>query len=251
MISIEDIKQYQEFTQYNLGQAEKSLYQNILLFIIYKEYGKELIFKGGTALTKCYGLNRFSEDLDFTATKELPNMTNFISKQLKKLNIEFEINEQTNNKQTEKIRILIEGPTYTGSRQSMCSIRVDISKRENILFEPNLINIKTISLPFPGFDVVAMNLKEIFAEKIRTIITRNQARDVYDLYHLLNEETNIETINKKLSIYDKTYDLKEFIEKLEEKKLMWDVELKNLLLNYPKFEEVKTKIINRMKKIKT
>lgn len=48
-----------------MGQAEKDYFQEIILFILYREFGRELVFKGGTALTKCYGFDRFSEDLDF------------------------------------------------------------------------------------------------------------------------------------------------------------------------------------------
>ncbi|MDD3175113.1 MAG: nucleotidyl transferase AbiEii/AbiGii toxin family protein [Candidatus Nanoarchaeia archaeon] len=250
MISIEDLKKYKEFTNFNLGQSEKYLYQNILLFIIYKEFGNELIFKGGTALTKCYGLNRFSEDLDFTQIKEIKNITNLISNQLKKLNILFEIKEIKNNEQAQKLKILIQGPTYTGSRQSLCSISIDISKREKILFEPNIINIKTLFLPIPGFDVVVMNLKEIFAEKIRAIMTRNQARDVYDLYNILEHQTNMAFINEKLTLYQKSFSLNEFETCLEEKKAIWDVELKNLMINYPLFDEVKSKILTSIKTIK-
>ena len=59
----------------NRGYAEKDYFQNILLFIIFGSYGKEFVFKGGTALSKCLGLPRFSEDLDFTC-KEKPNIKN-------------------------------------------------------------------------------------------------------------------------------------------------------------------------------
>ena len=44
---------------------EKDYLLEMVLFLI-KEHGKDLIFKGGTALYKLYSLNRFSEDLDFT-----------------------------------------------------------------------------------------------------------------------------------------------------------------------------------------
>ncbi len=66
MISRKELQEYAQIKKLNLGQAEKEYFQNIVLFILYEQFGKELVFKGGTALSKAYGLERFSEDLDFT-----------------------------------------------------------------------------------------------------------------------------------------------------------------------------------------
>ena len=37
-----------------------------------KELQKSLVFKGGTCLRKCYGRDRFSEDLDFSTVGNSP-----------------------------------------------------------------------------------------------------------------------------------------------------------------------------------
>ena len=50
--------------------AELDYLQDIALLGIYREFGSKLVFKGGTCLYKLYKLNRFSEDLDFTAEKK-------------------------------------------------------------------------------------------------------------------------------------------------------------------------------------
>src|SRR3990167_3542874 len=55
---------------FNKEYAEKDYFQDLLLFNIYKQTNL-LIFKGGTALYKLYGLQRFSEDLDFTLIGDL------------------------------------------------------------------------------------------------------------------------------------------------------------------------------------
>ena len=49
----------------NIGFAEKDYFQELILLGISRE-APELVFKGGTALYKMHGLNRFSEDLDFS-----------------------------------------------------------------------------------------------------------------------------------------------------------------------------------------
>lgn len=241
MISIEELKELKELSNYNLSQAEKDFYQNTILFCIYKEYGKEIIFKGGTALTKCYGLDRFSEDLDFTITKEI-DLIPTLQKWLKKLQINYEIKEIKNDNNSQKIKIKIEGALYNGNNISKCSIRIDISKREKIIMEPTIKTIKTINPKIPTFDVVVMNKQEIAAEKIRAIMTRNQARDVYD-YHELGIKPKIELINEKLKYYKKKFSFKEFEEAIEEKRKIWNGELENLILHVPKFDIVKKTIL--------
>ena len=47
-------------------QLERDYLLTLLLSEIYRVFSTDLIFKGGTALKYFYGLNRFSEDLDFT-----------------------------------------------------------------------------------------------------------------------------------------------------------------------------------------
>lgn len=52
------------------GLAEKNYVNSWVLYAIYtSDVGKDLVFKGGTALSKLYcpDVWRFSEDLDFTA----------------------------------------------------------------------------------------------------------------------------------------------------------------------------------------
>jgi predicted nucleotidyltransferase component of viral defense system len=58
------------------------------------------------------------------------------------------------------------------------------------------------------FFVIVMNKDEILAEKVRTVITRNRARDIYDLWFLLQGGAGIDLklINAKLSYYNKKFE---------------------------------------------
>ena len=67
MIDRKELEEYAKIKGLNLGQAEKDYVQTIMLFILYQKYGRELVFKGGTALNKCFNLDRFSQDIDFTS----------------------------------------------------------------------------------------------------------------------------------------------------------------------------------------
>ena len=70
MISIEKLKEIARLKDLHIGYAEKDYLLDLLLFLISRNTKDELVFKGGTCLSKIYGLDRFSEDLDFTIVKE-------------------------------------------------------------------------------------------------------------------------------------------------------------------------------------
>lgn len=60
----EELQLYKGKTGYNLRQLELDYYQHFVLSKIYEGFNT-IYFKGGTCLQKCYGIKRFSEDLDF------------------------------------------------------------------------------------------------------------------------------------------------------------------------------------------
>jgi hypothetical protein len=71
-------------------------------------------------------------------------------------------------------------------------------------------------------------------------MTRNKARDVYDIYFLISLNVEFDKIlaEKKLQYYGITYSKKVFFEKLNEKSQIWVSELEPLIKNVPNFEEV-------------
>jgi uncharacterized protein len=241
MISKDFLKSFAKTKNLNLGQAEKDYYQELILYILYQEFGRELVFKGGTALTKCYGFDRFSEDLDFTAEKKEYN--DIITKGLSKFYLTFSTEEKS-TKDTITITVKIQGPLFNGQLNSMCRIMLEFSLRDKTLLEPNIKRIGMHMEEVPMFDVISMSEEEIFAEKIRAIMTRNKARDLYDLYYLMKKgiTPNIAVINKKLSIYEKTYSKNVFLKAVDEKQRIWNSEMRHLVKNAPKYNEVKKEI---------
>ncbi|MBI5061653.1 MAG: nucleotidyl transferase AbiEii/AbiGii toxin family protein [Candidatus Aenigmarchaeota archaeon] len=71
MISIEELKGMAKLRNLSIGNAEKDYLITLMLFIISGKTKGELVFKGGTCLSKFYGLNRFSENIDFTAVSPI------------------------------------------------------------------------------------------------------------------------------------------------------------------------------------
>ena len=102
----------------------------------------------------------------------------------------------------------------------------------------------------PSFEVVVMAKEEILAEKVRAIITRTKARDVYDLWFLLqrNPTIDVDLINEKLQSHHVKYSLTDLKKHLNLKKEIWETELKPLLVSVPSFTIVQKGILEKMKK---
>jgi len=249
MISKEELEEYAKTRGLNLGQAEKDYLQTLMLFILYQKYGRELVFKGGTALNKCFNLDRFSQDLDFTASVT-SDFGNVIVKGLKRFLIDATFEERKND--SIKIRFEINGPLYTGERKTACFIVVDISLREKVLLQPLIKKIGWNHPEIPAFDVVVMQEAEILAEKVRAVFTRSRARDIYDIYFLLQKgiEPSLELINKKLEYCNLVFDYQSFLERINEVEKVWENELSQLVKTIPKFSEVKEKILLEFSKLK-
>ena len=70
MITRKELEEIARLKGLSLGNTEKDYLLDIALLSISKNTKNELVFKGGTCLYKFYKLNRFSEDLDFSAVKK-------------------------------------------------------------------------------------------------------------------------------------------------------------------------------------
>ncbi|MBI4918616.1 nucleotidyl transferase AbiEii/AbiGii toxin family protein [archaeon] len=251
MLNRTDLEKYRSITGLNLGQIERDYLQHLALMILYKISDRHLIFKGGTALQKIYQLPRFSEDLDFTLCKEF-ELRKLMEKLVKDLEIagydsSFEI--QKDLKLGKTIRLKIKGPLYNGQENSVFYLLLEISNREKVLLEPQLKEIKPVYKDLNSYLVKVMDLKEIFAEKIRAIMTREKARDLFDINFLLDQKASpdLKLINEKLKYYKEKFDLKEFMQAIDNKSKIWKKDLTPLMIKIPDFNEVKTRTLASFK----
>ncbi|MBI5061652.1 MAG: nucleotidyl transferase AbiEii/AbiGii toxin family protein [Candidatus Aenigmarchaeota archaeon] len=92
--------------------------------------------------------------------------------------------------------------------------------------------------------------KEIFAEKIRALLSRKKARDLYDLWFLVNKKVEADPaiIKEKFKYYKQSLDIKEFGSRINSIRDIWISELKPLIKNVPEFEEVRKSIMEEAKK---
>lgn len=209
----------------NVGQAEKLYLQDIVLATISRETVTELVFEGGTALLKVYQLDRFSEDLDFTARDDV-DYDALVRAAIRDLeNYGAVVAEHTSDETTSmyRTRFGIEGPQYTGERQSLSFLRIEVNKRSTA----RRVRTRRYTPQFPdvrSFELAVLDASEILAEKIRALCTREQPRDLYDIYHLLESSAELEPAlaQEKLDYYDIEFDSTHVLDRARRLDTSWE-----------------------------
>ena len=175
---------------------------------------ENLIFKGGTALKKCYfGDYRFSEDLDFTALAIAPK-GNSLEKSIqeackhtiqlldKYVPVEIICERYTEQKShpagQEAFTIRTRFPWH---RTPQARVMIEVTVEEQVLRPIQQRSIlHTYGEPLKA-TVSVYALEEIIAEKLRAILqhvqklkergwSRSRARDYYDIWRILNTYKN-------------------------------------------------------------
>ncbi|MBU2639029.1 MAG: nucleotidyl transferase AbiEii/AbiGii toxin family protein [Nanoarchaeota archaeon] len=249
MLSNESLENIARFKHLSMQNAERDYLQDVLLFSIYSRAGRELVFKGGTCLFKAYNLDRFSEDLDFTFSRkgDIKGIIKNLPNDLLLLGIRAQIKEIKEHKNELNARMLINGPLFRGTKATQCFIPLNISMKEKVLLEPRQVRLNPLYAELPSFEVFAMHEREMLAEKVRAIISREKPRDVYDLWHLVKAKgikPDFEAINKKLKLYSLSFSADLFRAAVNRKERLWESDLRGLMFReVPPFKSVSREII--------
>jgi len=246
----EELKKYIGVTGYSLGQVEKDYFQHILLGALSRNLGEKLVFKGGTALQKLGVIPRFSEDLDFTARHNITmdKLKGNVLRAIQNYNYLVEVDNLIDDERTIGFRIKIQGILYRNQR-GICSIRIEISKRETVILAPVKKEFTPLYTDILPYLMNVMQMDEILAEKIRTIYTREKARDLYDIYKILESGTNFnnDLTNKKLEYYDLQFDTPIFYKHCEKLKPNWENELQSLMEYQPSYQKALNTVKEKLK----
>lgn len=185
---------------------------------------EKVFFKGGTAIHLVYGAPRYSEDLDFTVELIRDDLKKLLDKVFSGLENEYAMRF--------KDRKSLAGKRYMMVCRSVDDrydvfVNLDFSFRESIL-ERATSRIETgFPLVFDNF-VHHLSDREMLAEKIRAITSREKGRDLYDIWYLMARGTKLdeELITKKLAYFDEKLDwskVKGRVEKFDKKKFVLDL----------------------------
>ncbi len=167
-----------------------------------------LIFKGGTALKKCYfGNYRFSQDLDFSVRGDYPCGDDLLELMIKACDIATQSAEDVaftckrypekspHPEEQEAFDIRARLPWH---KDFNTSVKVEVTTHEIILLEPEKRVILHEYGEHLNASIFVYKVEEIIAEKIRAILQfakklhergwgRSRVRDYYDLWRILQE----------------------------------------------------------------
>jgi predicted nucleotidyltransferase component of viral defense system len=205
MIDKKDLEGYGTFKE--KYQIEKDYLQDLLLFSIYEGSTDQMVFKGGTALSKFYGSGRFSEDLDFTLRNAGErDAISIIETAVGKLayKTEYEKKPIANKFGTIEAIIGVRGPRYNGKMSTVQKIIFEVNTRATLLLAPSPIPYEPVYSDADRYVALVMDRNEILAEKVRAIMgamRKHKERDLYDMYFLISKGATMDRalVLRKLS----------------------------------------------------
>ena len=217
----------------NIELSDEIVEKDLILTLILAEFekrdlGKELIFKGGTLLSRNYlKYHRFSEDLDFVykdssklremnrsaREKIIKSFIDVFCTTLKSICDELGLDFNLDRSNKKYCRIMHPRLVYTFKvyYSEDKFIKVEINFFEKLFYETPEVSVKSITeffdskkllenlnLTYENFKVKSYSLEEIKLEKYRAILTRKyfQERDLFDLFLIkdsLNADINLIT----------------------------------------------------------
>jgi len=216
-----------------------------------------LVFKGGTALKRCYfGDYRFSEDLDFTLGE--PTELDAILSGLDAVHAEvqrasgivmrFARADRKSHQNSHTFYLSYEGPLPAASPRE---VKVDITIREQLVRPVEeryvLRGYEEYSDLPENAPVRVYGLEEIAVEKLVAFTdrARNEPRDLYDLWHLTRDELIdfamlVPEVESKLGFRGRKRDAMtaELATKEARYKKLWAVRLGQQMATLPPFDDV-------------
>jgi predicted nucleotidyltransferase component of viral defense system len=218
---------------------------------------EHLVFKGGTALKRCYfGDYRFSEDLDFTLAGEMPlesilsGLEDIYADVRSASGIPFRYSREDRKKHQNSYAFYLayEGPLPAASPKE---VKVDITISERLVLP---IEDRAV---LRGYDeyvdltedskIRVYALDEIGVEKVVALTdrARNEPRDLYDVWYLTSEEhvdlaMLMSEIDSKLEFRGRSRDTmgEEFTKREARYKKLWSPRLGSQMAELPPFDDV-------------
>lgn len=246
MISKKELAEIKERKKTNLYYEEKEYLQYIFLNAISRDDG--FVFKGGTCLRICYGLERASEDLDFTSSFGLSKIRKIFYECLNDfslLNIEHEDPVEKEHQGNIRFEVRFHGPLYNGRLNSANTLKIDFNKRK--VYSKRAVVVSKLFSDVPLFTLSVLSEEEILSEKIRCLVNRAQPRDLYDIWMLIQKGVSVDKklLNKKL---------KEENSKLSNIKLPsrkeYETDLGQLVMKLPDYEQAQDEVMGFIKNIR-
>ncbi|MDE1871658.1 MAG: nucleotidyl transferase AbiEii/AbiGii toxin family protein [Candidatus Micrarchaeota archaeon] len=215
-------------------QKEKDYINELFLSRIY-EKNTGVVFKGGTALSKFYGLPRFSDDLDFSLSKKdadglISNLDSIVEDVSKLYPIK--LLRKINKKDILAYEISVRGPLFEASNRHQ-HVKIEIDKNASVIEDPNTIRRNPKYFDLRPYLAVVMKENEILAEKIVALMFRHnvKARDLFDIYFMAKNGTEIKVslIDRKMKEHGHVFTDERLVKRMDLIRSIWSKELYRLL----------------------
>ncbi|HZJ89557.1 MAG TPA: nucleotidyl transferase AbiEii/AbiGii toxin family protein [Bacilli bacterium] len=215
------LKKYNLKTIEETKNALKEVFQEVILAGLSKtDFFSHAAFYGGTALRIFYGLERFSEDLDFSlrtsdSSFALEKYLKPVEDALKSLGLNFAVTTKENTVHSTIDSVFIKGNT----KQIFIAVFKDSEDYKKIIHNEKMViklevdidpppyantELKYRLLPYP-YQVRVYDMESLFAGKVHALIARKwdnrvKGRDLYDyIYYLsLNTKVNLKHLEARL-----------------------------------------------------
>lgn len=206
--------------------AIKEIVQEVVLCGLSRGgFFRDAAFYGGTALRIFYGLDRFSEDLDFSLVSQNPdfdltNYFSYIENETKSLGLNFSVSEKEKSIDSNVKSAFLKGNTkehiLTFYEESNDMNIINQDETIKIKFEVDVnpptgatFETKFGLLPSP-YQVRLYDMPSLFAGKIHACLCRNwksrvKGRDFYDYVFFLAMGAKVNLVNLKAKLMQSQY----------------------------------------------
>lgn len=196
MIDLNLIRSYfpasvRENASYDKHILKEYIQLMILDFMASTNYAEKICFIGGTNLRLVYGLDRFSEDLDFDCNgmekEDFIRMTDDVMSFLKRNDFNVETRDRENPKLTAYRRnfyfpgLLFE-MKLTGHKEERFLVKVE-AQDQGIAYKPHIADVRGCGFFFP---IQVPPESVLCAMKLSALLSRGKGRDFYDAMFLLS-----------------------------------------------------------------
>ena len=241
MLDREEILRLARARRLRPWQEEKRYVQALVLYAV-SEW--PVVMKGGSYLWLFHGLSRFSEDLDFTELEPVgAEALEEVSLTLELFGLKNRVKVLKDDEYTLSFRVSAYGPLHT-SEKDLTHVRVDVSRREPVILDPIPARLDEPRYGIPLTFVRGMDLREVLAEKLRALLVRGRARDLYDVWFLVRRGVEVDPrlLRRKLSFYG-IGDASAVFRRIQMLEGSWRSEVGPLVLgSLPAFEEVQDEV---------
>ncbi|MBA3046345.1 MAG: nucleotidyl transferase AbiEii/AbiGii toxin family protein [Candidatus Thermoplasmatota archaeon] len=246
MITPDDIKRIAREKEVDPTTIERDYVQNWFLKSLYSN-SDYLLFKGGTSIRKAFVQDyRFSDDLDFTLSKEVSQE---------------EITELINKSKTfvhDEIGVTFEDDTPFKDVESGWKVKLHYTSRVTggpikLIMDITHSHLEKVITDFElhsmyhnypdqcAVELKTYSLKEITTEKLRALCQRGWPRDLYDVYNLwpqVEKDIIQEIFIEKCKFKGFEPTLKSYDNNEESLRSAWAKSLDHQLKNIPDFDMV-------------